>query len=143
MQWWGPRAQNIGNPCAKVIFLVFFVFSSVRNSEKCEKAMKFQSPFNFTHKSKTVIFIATRRSTCENRGFSRIALELTWSAFWRFSGSLKEGKGTPEEGPAVPCEISERCPKPPFSLLYKHESVCGKTINGHGFLGKTQFSLLY
>ena len=30
-----------------------------------------------THNGKTVIFIATRRSTCENEGFSRIALELT------------------------------------------------------------------
>ena len=88
MQWLGPRAQNSGNPYAKVIFLVFFVFPSVRNSEKCEKAMKFQSPFDLTQKSKTVIFIATRRSTCENRGFSRIALELIYKAFRRFSGSL-------------------------------------------------------
>ena len=77
MQWWGPRAQNSGNPYAKMIFLVFFVFSMVKNSEKCEKAMKFQSPFNVTHSGKTVIVIATRRSTCESRGFSRIALELT------------------------------------------------------------------
>ena len=69
MKWWGPRAQNSGSPCAKVIFLVFFVFSSVRNSGKCEKAMKFQSQFNVTHRRKTLIFIATRRSTCENTGF--------------------------------------------------------------------------
>ena len=42
-----------------LIFLVFFVFSSVRNLQKCEEAMKFQGPFNVTHKGKTVIFIAT------------------------------------------------------------------------------------
>ena len=78
MQWWGPRAQNSGNPYVKMIFLVFFVFSRVKNSKKCEKTMKVQSPFNVTHSGKTVILIAVRRSTCENRGFSRIALELTW-----------------------------------------------------------------
>ena len=143
MQWWGPRAQNSGNPCAEMIFRVFFVFSRVKNSKKCEKTMKVQSQFNVTHSGKTVIFIATRRSTCENRGFSRIALEFTWLPFWRFLGSLKEGKGTPEEGPAVPCEMFERGPKPQISLLYKHESVCGKTVNGYAFLCKTQFSLIY
>ena len=62
----------------RMIFVVFFVFSRVKNSKRCEKTMKVQSPFNVTHSGKTVIFIATRRSTCENRGFSRIALELTW-----------------------------------------------------------------
>ena len=77
MQWWGPRAQNSGNLCAEMIFLVFFGFSNVKNLKKCEKTMKVQSPFNVTHSGKTVIVIATRRSTCENRGFSRIALELT------------------------------------------------------------------
>ena len=61
----------------KLYFSFSLFLSSVRNSEKCEEAMKFQSPFYVTQKGKTVIVIATRRSTCENRGLSRIALELT------------------------------------------------------------------
>ena len=75
VHWWSPRAQNSGNHCAKVIILVFFVFSVARNLEKNEKIMKCQSPYGVTHKGIPVIFITTQRSTCENRGFSRIALE--------------------------------------------------------------------
>ena len=57
VHWWSPRAQNSGNPCAKVIILVFFVFSIVWHLEKNEKIMKFRSPFNVTQKGKTVIYI--------------------------------------------------------------------------------------
>ena len=57
VHWWSPRAQNSGNPYANVIIIVFFVFSIVWNLEKTEKIMKFRSPFNVTHKGKTVIFI--------------------------------------------------------------------------------------
>ena len=53
----------------------FLFFPIARNLVNNEKIMTFRSPCNVTHNSKTVIFITTRRSTCENRGFSRIALE--------------------------------------------------------------------
>ena len=42
MQWWGPRAQNNGNPCAEVIFLVFFVFSKLRIQRNVRKQWKFK-----------------------------------------------------------------------------------------------------
>ena len=29
VHWWGPRIKNSGNPCVKVIIIVFFVFSVV------------------------------------------------------------------------------------------------------------------
>ena len=57
VHWWSPRAQNSGNHCAKMIILVFFVFSIVWHSEQNEKILKYRSPFNVTHKGKTVIYI--------------------------------------------------------------------------------------
>ena len=75
MHWWGPRAQNSGTPYAKVTILVFFVFSIVWILKKNENIMKCRGPFGVNAQVKTMIFITTRSSTCENPGFSRIALE--------------------------------------------------------------------
>ena len=57
MHWWSPRLKNIGNPCAEIIILVFFVFAIVQNLRKKEKFMKFRSPFGVTHTSISVIFM--------------------------------------------------------------------------------------
>ena len=46
-----------GNPCAKVIILVLFVFSIVWNLKSNEHLIKFRCPFNVTHKNISVIFI--------------------------------------------------------------------------------------
>ena len=88
VHWWNPRLKNSGNPCAKMIILLFFVFSVVWHLEKHVKIMRFRSPFGVTHKGFSVIFMKIWRSTYGKSGFSIIALELIYKAFWRFSGSL-------------------------------------------------------
>ena len=57
VHWWSPRLKNSGNPCAKVIILVFFVFATVKNLRKHEKIMKIRSPFGVTQTSISVLFI--------------------------------------------------------------------------------------
>ena len=41
VHWWSPRLKNSRNPCAKVIIIVFFVFSIVLYLEKHVKLMNF------------------------------------------------------------------------------------------------------
>ena len=57
VHWWSPRLKNSGNPCAKLIILVLFVFAIVEHLRTNEKIMKFRSPFGVTHTSISVLFI--------------------------------------------------------------------------------------
>ena len=57
VHWWSPRLKNIGNTGAKVIIMIFSVFSIARILENTEKSMKFQSPYGVTHKGISVILI--------------------------------------------------------------------------------------
>ena len=45
VHWWSPRLKNSGNPCAKLIILVFSICSIVKDLEKHEKFMKFSCFF--------------------------------------------------------------------------------------------------
>ena len=56
VHWWSPRLKNSGNPCAKLIILVFSICSIVKDLEKHEKIMKFRRPYGVTHKGFSVIF---------------------------------------------------------------------------------------
>ena len=85
VHWWSPRAQNSWNPCAEVIIIVFFVFSIVWNLEKTARVMKCRSPFNVTHKGKTVIFIKFWRSALENIVFQ----ESLWSLYIKHFGGFQ------------------------------------------------------
>ena len=89
VHWWSPRAKNSGNPCANMIIIVFFVFSIVWNLEINEKLMKCRSPFNVTK-------VGIGKSC-----FSRLALELIYKAFRRFSGSLPCSRDTHWQDPRV------------------------------------------
>ena len=106
VHWWSPRAQNSGNSCAKVRILDFLVFSIVGNLEKTVKIMKCLSPFNVTHKSKTVIFIKFRRSALGNQVFQTSLWSLYIQHFGGFQGRSHEapsliGKVSPSTVPAV------------------------------------------
>ena len=57
MHWWSPRLKNNGNPCAKLIILVFSICLIVKDLEKHEKIMKFRRPYGVTHNGFSVIFI--------------------------------------------------------------------------------------
>mgnify|MGYP002809822282 CR=1 FL=1 len=81
VHWWSPRLKNSGNPCAKLIFLVFSICSIVKDLEKHEKIMTFRRPYGVTHKGFSVIvsdFHQDFKVDIWKSGFSRIALELTW-----------------------------------------------------------------
>ena len=85
VHWWSPRAQNSGNPCAKVIIIVFFVFSVVWHLEKHVKIIKFRSPFGVTHKGFSVIFMKIWRSTYGKSGFP----ESLWSLYIKHFGGFQ------------------------------------------------------
>ena len=56
VHWWSPRLKNNGNPCAKLIILVFSICLIVKDLEKHEKFMKCRRPYGVTHKQVSVIF---------------------------------------------------------------------------------------
>ena len=104
VHWWSSTTQNSGNLSAKVIILVFFVFSIDWNFEKTEKRMKCRSPFKVTHNSKTEIFIKFWRLALENQVFQESLWSLyiyIYKAFRRFSGSLPCSHATHWPDPRV------------------------------------------
>ena len=86
VHWWSPRLKNSGNPCAKLIIIVFFVFFIVWHLEKNVKIMKFQSPYGVTHKHISVIFIKNSRSTYGKSGFPESLWSLYSKHFEGFEG---------------------------------------------------------
>ena len=86
VHWWSPRLKNSGNPCAKVIILVFFVFSILWHLEKHVKIIKFRSPFGVTHKGFSVIFMKIWRSTYGKSSFPESLWSLYIKHFEAFQG---------------------------------------------------------
>ena len=97
MQWWGPRVQNSGNPLPKWYFWFSSVFSSVRNSEKCKKAMTFQSHLTLPTGAKRWFSLP--------RDGRHVKIEVFQESFWSlpskhfvggFRGRWKREKGRPK-----------------------------------------------
>ena len=49
-------SKKNGSPCVKLIILVLFILSAIKDLEKDKKIMKNRNPYGVTHKSILVIF---------------------------------------------------------------------------------------
>ena len=88
VHWWSPRFKNSGNPCAKVIILVSFVFfGSLTCRETCENHEISKSSWRYPQRL-FGDFHENMKVDVWKIWFFRIALELVYKAFRRFSGSL-------------------------------------------------------